>query len=89
MLLYRVSCYIYCYAACKYAKCRYAKCHYAKCHYAKCHYAKYHYAKCHYDECRDFLLRYHWKGLPWTHSSLLRASVNYGRRRFYNIGLGK
>jgi hypothetical protein len=26
-----------------------------------------------------------WKGLPWTNTSLLRALVNYGRKKFcYN-----
>jgi hypothetical protein len=32
-------------------------------------------------------IRLGWKGLPKTkHSSLLRKSVNYGRKNYYNIG---
>ncbi len=77
-------------AKCHYAKCHYAKCHYAKYHYGKCHYAECHYAKCRYDECRDFFIKISLERLALdNHSSLLRASINYGRKNFYNIGLGK
>jgi len=31
-------------------------------------------------------VRLDWKGLPWTKTSILRKSVNYGQKRFYNIG---
>ncbi len=30
-------------------------------------------------------IRLGWKGLPWTNTSLLRKSVNYGRKKFYRI----
>jgi hypothetical protein len=33
-------------------------------------------------------IRQGWKGLPGTNTSFLQKSVNYGQKKFYNIGPG-
>ncbi len=43
-----------------------------ECHYAECRHAESLYAECH--------------GASLKHSSLLQTFVNYGHKKFYNIG---
>jgi len=35
---------------------------------------------------KPVFVRLGWKSLPETHSSLLLKFVNYGQKKFYNIG---
>ncbi len=83
MLLCSVSRLFQCYAKFRYAHCRYAQCRYAQCRYAQCRGAL--------STAPNGPTIIHWTKLKRhgrdKHSSLLQAFTNYGRKRFYNIGL--